>query len=355
MASQIEIQDINSACEKEIMKSVFGSNILITGSTGLIGSFYVKCLSNLNKTQDAGINIYLIVRSIEKATGLFSCLNDSHIHYIEGDICEPVEVDADIDYIIHGASITNSKMMVTKPVETIDIAVNGTKNMLELARKQKNLKAFLYMSSLEAYGVTDPSLYYISETDYGYIDQLSVRSCYSMGKRMVECLCVSYASEYGVPAKIARLAQTFGAGVQYSDKRVFADFSRCIIENRNIILHTKGETVHNYCYLSDAVTGLTTVLIKGEVSQAYNVANQSTDISIYDMAQMLCDMYPEKNLKVVVEDADAAKFGYPPANKARLASAKLESLGWSATVDLKEMFERLIQDMIYQRQGDCEA
>lgn len=352
MISQIEKQDIENVCKNEIMKSLFNSNILITGGTGLIGSFYVKSLSALNKTQDADINIYLVVRSREKAEKLFSYLEDSKIHYIVGDVCDEIKTDVSFDYIIHGASITNSKMMVTNPVETINIAINGTKNMLEIARKQENLKAFLYMSSLEVYGVTDPSLYYIGENDYGYIDPLSVRSCYSMGKRMVECLCVSYASEFGVPAKIARLTQTFGAGVQYNDKRVFADFSRCIIENRNIILHTKGETVHNYCYLSDAVTGLTTVLVKGNVSEAYNVANEKTDISIYDMAQMLCDMYPEKNLKVVVEDQDAIKFGYPPANKARLAAAKIEALGWKAQVDLKQMFTRLIQDMMCQVQEE---
>ncbi|MCM1392218.1 MAG: NAD-dependent epimerase/dehydratase family protein [Ruminococcus sp.] len=337
------------------MKSLYGSKILITGATGLIGSFYVKCISNLNKTDNANITLYLLVRNREKAEKLFGGLNDENINYVVSDICDLQDVDAELDYIIHGASITTSKMMVTNPVETIDIAINGTKNMLEIARKQKNLKAFLYMSSLEVYGVTDPSLEYIGETDYGYIDQLNVRSSYSLGKRMVECICASYASEYNVPTKIARLTQTFGTGVQYNDVRVFADFSRCVIENRNIILHTKGETVHNYCYLSDAVTGLTTVLVKGNVCEAYNVANESTDISIYDMAQMLCDMYPEKNLSVVVEDnGNAAKLGYPPANKARLATKKIESLGWSATVDLKEMFNRLIQDMIFQTQEGVE-
>lgn len=349
MASKVEINDIESVCKSEIMSSLFGSKVLLTGATGLIGSFYVKCISHLNKTRNANIELYLVVRNLQKAEGLFKSLDDSRIHYIVSDICDLKELEPKVDYIIHGAGITTSKLMVKNPVETIDIAVNGTKNLLELARNQEKLKAFLYLSSLEVYGVTDSRIKYLSEEDYGYIDQLNVRSSYSMGKRMAECLCVSYAAEYGVPVKIVRLAQTFGAGVQYNDVRVYADFSRCVIENRDIILHTKGDTVHNYCYLSDAITGMTTVLCKGEVAKAYNLANEKTDISIYDMAVMLCKMFPEKKLKVIVEaDNNIEKFGYPPANKSRLATKKIEDLGWRATVDLEEMFDRLIQDMTFQ-------
>lgn len=346
MASQIEKQDILAVSEKEIMKSLYGSKVLITGATGLIGSFYVKCISHLNKTQGANIALYLVVRNIKKANALFSSLNDENINYIESDVCDLKEIDFDVDYIIHGASITNSKMMVTNPVETIDIAINGTENMLNIAREQKNLKAFLYMSSLEVYGVTDPSLKVIDETDYGYIDQLNVRSSYSLGKRMVECICASYASEYGVPVKIVRLTQTFGAGVDYNDGRVFADFARCIIEKRNIILHTKGETVRNYCYLTDAVTALTTVLVRGEIGEAYNVANEYTGISIYDMAQMLCRIYPESGSSVIIEDnGNAAKMGYNPTIKVVLSTEKLRSLGWQADVGIEDMFKKLISDM----------
>ncbi|MCM1543968.1 MAG: NAD-dependent epimerase/dehydratase family protein [Ruminococcus sp.] len=346
MASQIEKQDILAVCKKEIMKSLYGNKILITGATGLIGSFYVKCISHLNKTDDANITLYLVVRNRKKADALFADLDDSNINYIESDVCDLKEVDVDVDYIIHGASITNSKMMVTNPVETIDIAIRGTENLLDIARKQKNLKAFLYMSSLEVYGVTDPSLKMITETDYGYIDQLSVRSSYSLGKRMVECICASYASEYNVPVKIVRLTQTFGAGVDYNDGRVFADFARCVIEKRNIILHTKGETVRNYCYLTDAVTALTTALVRGEIGEAYNIANEKTDISIYNMAKMLCKLYPENGIDVVIEDnGNAAKMGYNPTIKVVLSTQKLQALGWQADVGIEDMFKKLITDM----------
>lgn len=342
MPTTVELNDIQSVVNEQICKELFGSSVLITGATGLIGSFFIKSLIELNKTKNANIKIYALVRNRQKAEKLFG----DNVSIIVSDISSVKPFPFEVDYIFHGASITSSKEMVEKPVETIDIAINGTENMLIAAREQKNLKAFVYLSSLEVYGVTPPDLKIINENDYGYIDQLNVRSSYSLGKRMVECLCASYASEYGVPVKIVRLTQTFGPGVAYNDGRVFADFARCVIEGRDIILHTKGETVRNYCYLSDAITALMTVAARGEIGQAYNIANENSDISIYDMAQMLCSLYPEKNIKVVIEDnGNAAKMGYNPTIKIKLGTEKLRQLGWEAKVDLESMFKNLIEDM----------
>lgn len=346
MSSAVEINDIKSVVSDPVCKELFNSSVLITGATGLIGSFFIKCLIELNKTQNANIKIYALVRNEQKAKSIFG----DAVNLVVSDIVNVKALDFEVDYIFHGASITSSKDMVEKPVETIDIAIAGTQNMLNVAREQKNLKAFVYMSSLEVYGVTPPDLKIITESDYGYIDQLSVRSSYSLGKRMVECLCVSYASEYSVPVKIVRLTQTFGPGVAYNDGRVFADFARCVIEGRDIILHTKGETVRNYCYLSDAITALITVAAKGEIGQAYNIANEDSDISIYDMAQMLCSFVPEKGIKVVIEDnGNAAKMGYNPTVKIKLGTQKLRALGWEAKVDLESMFKNLIEDMSCNR------
>lgn len=346
MPSNIEINDIKSVVSDPICKELFGTSVLITGATGLIGSFFIKSLIELNDTQNAGIKINAVVRNEAKAKALFG----DKVNLVVSDIVDITSLPFEVDYIFHGASITSSKDMVEKPVETIDIAIKGTENMLKIAKDMKSLKAFVYMSSLEVYGVTSPDIKIITESDYGYIDQLNVRSSYSLGKRMVECLCASYASEYNVPVKIVRLTQTFGPGVAYNDGRVFADFARCVIEGRNIILHTKGETVRNYCYLSDAVTALMTVAVKGEVAEAYNIANEDSDISIYDMAKMLCTFVPEKGIDVVIEDnGNAAKMGYNPTIKIKLGTAKLRALGWEAKVGLEDMFKNLIEDMTYNK------
>jgi dTDP-glucose 4,6-dehydratase len=202
----------------------------------------------------------------------------------------------------------------------------------------------VYLSSLEVYGIPQTVDGLVKEEDYGYIDPLSVRSSYSEGKRMAECLCASYAKEYGVPVKVARLSQTFGAGVAYEDGRVFAEFARCAVEKKNIVLHTQGNTLRTYCYTSDAAAALLTILVRGEAGSAYNVTNKNTAVTILEMAQCVCDTFPESGISVEFDlPENLESFGYNPEMVIRLDTEKLEALGWRATVDLGEMFVRMIK------------
>ena len=165
------------------------------------------------------------------------------------------------------------------------LAIEGTKATLDFALENK-AQSFVYLSTMEVYGSpsTDEKIYEDHSTN---IDTMNPRSSYPEGKRAAECLCTAYYKQYGLNTKVVRLTQTFGEGISYDDTRVFAEFTRCIIENKDIVLHTKGETKRNYLYVGDAVTAIFTVLEKGEPSQAYNAANENTYCSIYEMAQMV--------------------------------------------------------------------
>lgn len=340
-------QDIEAASSSQIVdwEKLRGKTVLITGASGLIGSQLAFALLNANEEKKLGLRVIACVRNRVRAEELFRYADKSAIEIKAGDISDPIGVEGDVDYIVHGASVTGSKDFVDYPVETIMTAVNGTKNVLDLAR-EKNVSGMVYLSSLEIYGVVDFSIESVDELTYGRIDPMSVRSSYSEGKRLVETLCASYASEFGVKVNVARLCQTFGSGVKYNDGRVFAQFARSIIEGNDIVLRTDGSTERNYCYISDAVTGILTVLLKGDPGQAYNIANKRSLISIRDMAQLLIDKYPESGTKLVFDIAeDAAKLGYNPKVRMNLATGKAEALGWEAKVDLEEMFERLIESM----------
>ena len=212
--NSVVLEDLQQIAENEILNELRdNSSVLVTGATGLIGSLIVKALAYHNKLKGKAVKIIALVRNTEKAQAVFGdMINDGLISLAHGDVTSPLKIEEDIDYIIHDASATSSRFFVEKPVETIFTALSGTKNVLELA-KEKNVKKVVYLSSLEVYGVPDGSKEYISEKDFGYIDPVQVRSSYSEGKRMAECICASYASEYGVPVAIARLSQTFGAGV----------------------------------------------------------------------------------------------------------------------------------------------
>lgn len=317
---------------KDFDMSVFDEKtVLVTGATGLIGKLCVKSLLN------SGYNTQVIalVRDGEKARNLFG--ESKRLSFLIQDINQRISTSRKVDYIIHAASTTSSKDFVEKPVETIYTALNGTRNVLEFA-KNKRIASIVYLSSLEVYGGND--FEDITENSYGYIDILNPRSSYSESKKMVETMCISYGSEYGVPVRIARLAQTFGAGVSKSDNRVFAQFAKAVINKENIVLHTKGETKRNYCYTTDAVRAIFTILTKGENNNAYNVANENTYCSIADMAHLL----ENENTKVVYQIDDVNR-GYNPTVKIKLNADKLNSLGWEAKIGMKEMFERLIEDL----------
>lgn len=323
-----------------------GKSVLVTGATGLLGSHAVKALACSNRLSDAKIRILAFVRSREKAQQVFGeLLNRGDVQLIVGDILQPFSCSEQVDYIIHGASATSSPYFVSNPVQTIETALNGTKNALEFARTVQ-VEGFLYLSSLEVYGTPSVGIGHIDESYSGYLDPLQARSSYSEGKRMAECMCAAYASQYQVPVKIARLSQTFGAGVAYQDGRVFAEFARCIIEKRNIVLHTAGRTVRSYCYTKDAIAALFTILVKGSVGAAYNVANMDTRISIASMAQFVCGLFPEAGIQVDFDvPKDIASYGYNPEMTVALDSGRLMALGWTPTVGLAEMFQRLVAGM----------
>lgn len=341
-------EDLESIANGDFpIEKLAGSTVCVTGATGLIGSQVVKALACFNRIKGSDIKVIAFVRSQEKAEKVFGdLLKRGDVVVRLGDVNDVINIEDDVDYIVHGASATSSKYFVTNPVETITTAINGTKNILEFA-KEKAVKGMVYLSSLEVYGTPDNSKEYITESDYGYIDPLSVRSSYSEGKRMVECLCVSYSSQYNVPVKIARLSQTFGAGVEYNDGRVFAEFARCAIEKRDIVLHTAGNTVRSYCYTKDAVEALLYILVNGENAQAYNVTNMDTVISIKDMAQLVCDTFKESDIKVVFDiPEDIGSFGYNPEMVIRLDSSRLQALGWKAETGLEQMYRKLIKSMV---------
>lgn len=320
-----------------------GKNILVTGATGLIGSFVVNALLYANMNKKINCNVYALVRNKNKADNLFlEQLKDQlGLHIICSDIMDIDYIDSDIDYIVHAASQTSSKGFVTNPVETIKTTLVGTEKILEIARQKKAQKT-VFLSTMEVYGTpTDDRK--ISENSPTDLDTMNVRNCYPISKRMAENLCTSYSAEYGVPVSIARLTQTFGAGVDYNDGRVFAEFARCVIENRDIVLHTKGETKRNYLYTADAVRAIFTILLKGENQNAYNVANENTYCSILEMAQLVAEYCSQGKVNVCCEiDEDLKNYGYAPTLHMNLDTSKLCSLGWKPNFGLKESYNRLV-------------
>lgn len=313
-----------------------GATFLITGATGLIGRVLVECLLGLG--QD--ISITIPVRNKEKAEFIFGAGKEK-LHIVECNLTEFLcGLSIRYDYIIHLASPTSGLFICQNPIETYEFTIETTRYLLQYA-SEKSIRSLVYVSSLEYYGQNEDNSV-IHENYLGYIDMGSARSAYPMGKRAAEFLCTSYAIENNTPVKIARLTQTFGAGVAEDDCRVFAQFARSVIKGEDIVLHTKGNSAKPYCYTTDCVSAILYILLYGEKGEAYNVANEDTYISIRDMAYFVCKHFNSK-INVVIEEND--NMGYAPVTKLRLSTDKLAMLGWHPHYDLYGMFRRLIDDM----------
>lgn len=317
--------------------------IFLTGATGLIGAMVVKALLFAN--QERGLNLHLIalVRNEEKAKEKFSdMLYMGILSFVVGKVEDTLKIEEKIDYIIHGASQTASKEFVNQAVETIQIAVDGTKNLLELA-KAKDTKGFIYISSMEVYGYPEKG-HKVVESEIGSIDPLNPRNSYPISKIMCEAMCCAYAKEYGVPTKIIRLTQTFGPGVNYNDNRIFAYFGKCINKRQNIILKTDGKTERCYIYIADAVTAILTILLKGEIGMAYNAADENTYCSIADMAEMIASY---NGIKVEYDIQASVKEAFLETLYMYLDVSALKNLGWemiNGGSSIEKMFERMMSD-----------
>lgn len=325
-----------------------GNTLMVTGSTGLIGSLIVKACAWHNQRHEKKIAVVALARDPEKVRTIYAEVMDEdgnipNVQFLYQDITQPIPRSIDCDYIVHTANATTSKFFLEKPAEVLDSIYTGTAQILQYAKDQK-VRGVVYLSSMEVFGRVETE-HRLGEKDLGYLDIQNVRSCYSEGKRVAELMCKCYAAEYGVPVRVARLAQTFGAGILPGENRVFAQFARSAVRGQDIILHTQGKSVGNYCYTADAIRAILLLLVQGESGEAYTVVNEQTSMSIADMAQMVAQEFSGGRSRVVFDIPEGNKFGYAPDSKMRLNSEKLRALGWKPRYTLKEMYERMISEM----------
>jgi nucleoside-diphosphate-sugar epimerase len=300
------------------------STILITGATGLVGSALCHALSEF------GAKIIATGRNADKLSALPAR------QIIVGDICDPeIFADSDgVDCIFHCAAVTKSAEMLNNPVDTILTAMDGSKNILEFARKSK-VGSVVCLSSMEVCSGC------VGEVDENAalpaLDPTNPRNSYPESKRFCEMLCHAYYSQYRIPVKIARLAQTFGKGTSKSDSRVFAQFARSAAAGNDIILHTDGQSIGNYCELSDTVSALLTIAEKGVPNEVYNISSET--MTIKEMAELVADLYGTK----VIVDKSQNTGAYAAPQSYTLNSDKLRGLGWNPKKNLQDAYKEMIQ------------
>jgi len=337
MDENIILDDINDLIKNHIdlWREFNRKRIFITGATGFIGSFLVKLFMKLS---GQGINVKLVLlvfsrHEAEQKLGKY--FDESRIKLIEQDITSPLEIDSDVDFVIHTASKANPTAYITDPVGTITTNVVGTNNVFK-ALLGKHVKKVLYLSSMEVYGKHGENGT-ISEDVIGVIDSKKIRSCYPLSKSCTENLCFSYSEQYGIPSTVVRLAYIYGAGDNINDPKVVTAFMNDILNGRNIILKSDGVQERTYCYIKDAVFGILVALLKGENKQVYNISSMSNTITIRGIAEIILKLFGNNEQKleqVIPSEFDTKQFSLVQNNI--LDNNKIKALGYVESIDIME-------------------
>lgn len=277
---------------KEEARQLSGKTMLLSGGAGFLGSYIVGTLSVLNKNYfKKPCKIYVVDNFITGSEDSFIfALKDPNIRFIQADITKPLGLKEKVHYIIHAAGLASPFYYKKYPIETIDAAILGTRNLLEFARKNP-VKSFLFFSSSEIYGDPDSRFIPTPEHYKGNVSSLGPRACYDESKRLSETLCTVYNSVYKIPVKIVRPFNVYGPGMKFDDYRVIPTFLTKALRGEFLPVHGSGNQTRTFCYVSDAVTGFLKVLLSGRNGEVYNVGTDHPEVNIVILAYMVSGLF----------------------------------------------------------------
>lgn len=333
--------------ENNGLRELYGKTIMITGASGMVGSYFLYTLMKLNEDFNADITIIPLIRNKNKLKK--EVLSKKYILPMEQDVIEPIEYTDNIDYIIHAAGPASPKIMREHPVETNFANTLGTANTLMLAKEKKS-KGYLFISSREIYGQPIDNQKEFNEYGLlGQVDPLIPRNGYAEGKKAAENMCAGFKEEYGINTKIVRLAHTYGPGMSVDDGRVQADFLRNILNEENIVLKSDGSSIRTYTYISDAVSAMFKVLLQSK-DIVYNIADEKSETSIKQLAETMVSIYPEKGLKLEFDIDTSSNKGAAAFTLGILSTEKIRNeLNWKPKYSIKDGFKRTLEFLKIER------
>ena len=319
----IECAEYRKACEKASganlpWEKLKGASVMISGATGMIGSFLTDLIMYQNRNRNLGCRVIALGRNEEKAKKRFAAYWQNPIFEFRCcDINRPMNLpEEQVDYILHLASNTHPVAYATDPIGTITANITGTYQLLEYAVKCR-IRRFLFASSVEIYGENRGDVEKFTENYLGYIDCNTLRAGYP------------------------RLSRTFGPTMLKSDSKALSQFLKNGIAGEDIVLKSEGTQFYSYTYVADAVTGLLFCLLLGENGQAYNIADDSCDITLRELAALIAESAGTQVCFELPDETERA--GYSKATKAVMDGSKIESLGWKPLYHMQNGIEETMK------------
>lgn len=341
-----------------------GARVVVSGASGMIGSFLIDVLMARDAQCGQGCTIHALARDARALEERFaSYAGDPRLVVTSTDVTRgPIELspgtggvpagervtDELVDagaltrpcYIIHAASNTHPVAYATDPIGTITANVEGTLSMLRLARRMGARRA-VFLSTVEVYGENRGDVERFGEQDLGFIDCNTLRAGYPESKRTGEALCQAFRAQYGLEVVIPRLPRVYGPSMRVDDTKALSQFLVRAARGQDIVLKSEGTQFFSYCYVADAVAAVLTCMLAGEDGQAYNVADPSGDIHLKDLARLVADAAGTRVVFNLPDEVE--RRGYSTATRALMDGGKMASLGWRPMYDMEQGVERTLR------------
>ena len=334
--------DIDEIVERisGVAKDLSGKTVLLTGGRGFLGRYFVEVFDRLNKdVLDKPMTLIVLDNLITAGKEGAQIPKYDHIKFIKHNVIHPFAYEGALDYVIHAAGIASPYYYRVYPIETMEVAINGTRNMLELAKKSS--ARFSFFSSSEIYGDPDAKHVPMQESYRGNVSCQGPRACYDESKRAGETLCYIYHTQNGTATNTIRPFNVYGPGMQETDYRVLPNFASRIKSGRPLHIYGDGTQTRTFCYVTDALVGFFKVFLKGVPGEAYNIGNPKPEVSMIDLAEALKTISSSKIKYDIIEYPDSYPADEPMRRSPDIRKARVQ-LGFEPIVGFKEGLSRFL-------------
>jgi UDP-glucuronate decarboxylase len=290
---------------------------LVTGGAGFLGSHLCERL-----LKDGHEVICLDNFFSGKRQNIAHLVPNPNFELIRHDVVEPILLE--VDRIFHLACPASPVHYQYNPVKTIKTSVMGTINMLGLAKRVR--ARILLTSTSEVYG--DPEEHPQTESYWGHVNPIGVRSCYDEGKRVAECLMMDYHRQNNVDIRIVRIFNTYGPRMAINDGRVVSNFCVAALRGENLEIFGDGKQTRSFAYVDDMIDALVRMMNQEQHIGPINIGNPD-EFTIKELAKMAIDL-ARSSSKVVIKPA---RPDDPVRRRPNIELAK-KILGWQPTTPL---------------------
>ena len=300
--------------------------ILVTGGAGFLGSHLCESLLNMGHKILCVDNFYT-----GNPDNVAHLRSNPNFELMRHDVTFPLYVE--IDGIFNLACPASPIHYQRDPVQTFKTSVHGAINMLGLAKRTG--ARFLQASTSEIYG--DPEISPQTETYWGNVNPIGIRSCYDEGKRAAETLTFDYLRQYNLDIRVARIFNTFGPRMAINDGRVVSNFIVQAIKNDPITIYGDGSQTRSFCYVDDLIEGLIKLFFTESIHEPINLGNPAP-ITISELAKEVIGL-AKSDSKIINMPlpGDDPKQREPDITRASLL------LGWQPKFSRREGLEKTIK------------